>query len=197
MDSTQNAGKRPYLDKVDRKRTLLVKSAALVDSMGWSALNMSSLAEYAQVSRQLIYKHFANNEALLMETSQIIFVDVLSSTAAAIEAHNNDLHEAVLHACLVSLDLPPGRGNALWQLVAGMNNGSKEFELIRLRIREFIIGLWLPTLLKNKKLDEVTASSLIWMLVMAFWGLRQLILDRVVTREQGLEEFKRIIKLAL
>lgn len=189
--------KRLYLGKDDRRKQLLQAASALVEQHGWSALSMSSLAESTGVSRQLIYQHFPNLEALLSATSWAIFVDTMEGTRDAIMQHPTDLKAAIMAAELVTLDMPVGRSDALWQLVAGMDLGMPELESIRVGIRDVIIGLWVPSISKLKGLDEENAKSLVWMMIMAFWATRNMIRDKVVSREVGLKQFHTVIEALL
>lgn len=189
--------KRLYLGKDDRRKQLLQAASALVEKHGWSVLSMSALAESTGVSRQLIYQHFPNLEALLSATSWAIFVDTMEGTRDAILQHPTDLKAAIMAAELVTLDMPVGRSDALWQLVAGMDLGMPELESIRTGIRDVIIGLWVPPVSKLKGLDEENAKSLVWMIIMAFWATRNMIRDKVVSREVALKQFHNLIEALL
>lgn len=56
--------KRPYLRAADRRRQLLDASGALFDRYGFGGITMAGLAAEAGVSRQLVYGHFADLDAL-------------------------------------------------------------------------------------------------------------------------------------
>lgn len=193
MTSSQTQEKRPYLGKNDRKKALLHSAAELVEDAGWGVLNMSALADRAGVSRQLVYQHFPNLESLLGATAWAVFTDTMQGTAQAIANHPNDLKQAIRAAELVSLDMPVGKGDALWQLIAGSGLNSPELETIRLGIRDVILKLWVPAIRKSKGLDEAEATSLVWMVILSFWGIRQLIRDKLVTREQGIAQFDLLL----
>lgn len=193
MTSAKAPEKRPYLGKDDRKKALLHSAAELVEEAGWGVLNMSALADRAGVSRQLVYQHFPNLESLLGATAWIVFTDTMEGTAQAIASHPNDLKQAIRAAELVSLDMPVGRGDALWQLIAGSGLNSPELETIRVGIRDVILKLWVPAVRKEKNLDKPAATSLVWMVILSFWGIRQLIRDGLVSREQGIAQFDALL----
>ena len=193
MTTVATTEKRSYLGKDDRRKFLLVCASELVETQGWAALTMSALAVSANVSRQLIYQHFPNLESLLSATSVHIFMGTMEATQQAISSHSNDLRAAIRSASLVSLDLPVGRGDALWQLIAGMSLGSPELEKIRLQIRDVILSLWVPSVSQTRQINQSAATSLVWMCMMSFWGIRQLIRDGVITREQGIESFDQFL----
>jgi len=193
MTTSTTPEKRPYLGKEDRKKALLLSAAELVEEAGWGVLNMSALADRAGVSRQLVYQHFPNLESLLGATAWVVFTDTMEGTAQAIASHPNDLKQAIRAAELVSLDMPVGRGDALWQLIAGSGLNSPELETIRLGIRDVILKLWVPAVRKEKNLDKAAATSLVWMVILSFWGIRQLIRDGLVSREQGIAQFDSLL----
>ncbi|BET26269.1 TetR family transcriptional regulator [Limnobacter thiooxidans] len=193
MTKSTPVEKRPYLGKDDRKKALLNCAAELVEEAGWGVLNMSALADRAGVSRQLVYQHFPNLESLLGATAWVVFTDTMEGTAQAIAGHPDDLKQAIRAAELVSLDMPVGRGDALWQLIAGSGLNSPELETIRLGIRDVILKLWVPAVRKEKNLDKAAATSLVWMVILSFWGIRQLIRDGLVSREQGIAQFDSLL----
>lgn len=57
-------GKRPYLRGPERRRQLLDAAGRLFDRYGFGGLTMAGLAAEAGVSRQLVYGHFADLDAL-------------------------------------------------------------------------------------------------------------------------------------
>lgn len=197
MRSGNTQEKRPYLGKDDRKRALLQCAAELVEEAGWGVLNMSALADRAGVSRQLVYQHFPNLESLLGATAWAVFTDTMEGTAQAIANHPTDLKQAIRAAELVSLDMPVGKGDALWQLIAGSGLNSPELETIRLGIRDVILSLWVPAIRKAKGLDKPAATSLVWMVILSFWGVRQLIRDQLISREQGVAQFDELLNRLL
>lgn len=197
MAKPPSTEKRPYLGKEDRRKQLLQAASDLVIRSGWPALSMSALADSTGVSRQLIYQHFPNLDSLLSATAWAVFVDTMEGTQAAILKHPDDLKSAIRAAEVVTLDMPTGKGDALWQLVAGLDLGMPELESIKTGIREVIINLWVPSISKAKKLSIPAARSLVWMVIMSFWGIRNLIRDGAVGREEGLAEFDRFLDAVL
>jgi hypothetical protein len=121
----------------------------------------------------------------------------MEGTAQAIANHPTDLKQAIRAAELVSLDMPVGKGDALWQLIAGSGLNSPELETIRLGIRDVILSLWVPAIRKAKGLDKPAATSLVWMVILSFWGVRQLIRDQLISREQGVAQFDELLNRLL
>lgn len=186
--------KRPYLSRDRRRQNLLSAAASLVEQQGWPALTMSALAEFSGTSRQLIYQHFPSLEKLLAETAWHIFNDTLAGTRSSIAANPASLTGAVAAAEAITLDLPPGRADALWQLIAGTAGGGPELDHIRLGLRKLIGSAWMPLVRKELGLNEGDARAYAWMTVMAFWGMRQLIRDGEVSRARGMKLFNELVE---
>ena len=186
--------KRAYLSRDRRRQTLLEVAAGIVEQEGWAALTMSALAERGGTSRQLVYLHFPNLEELLAATARMIFMDTMRETQASLMAHPRDLVAAVKAAEAVSLDLNPGRGDALWQLLAGTAAASPELDKIRRQLRSMIVNVWAEPLGIALKVSATDARAYAWMLVMAFWGLRQLIRDQKIPRQHGIELYGDLVR---
>jgi AcrR family transcriptional regulator len=191
------AAKRPYLRRDSRAQKLLEVAADIVERQGWAALTMSALAEHGGTSRQLVYQHFPNLEALLVKTAWHIFNDTIQGTRASIAAHPANLMEAVSQAEHFSIDLPAGRGDALWQLIAGTASMAPELETIRRGIRELVTRTWTPSLKRELKLGDADARIYAWMMVMAFWGMRQLVRDGEISRARGVSTFNGLVQRLL
>ncbi|MCR9091083.1 TetR/AcrR family transcriptional regulator [Algiphilus sp.] len=193
-DSTAAGGKRQYLSHENRRDMLLGVAAEMVERDGWAALTMSALAERAGTSRQLVYHHFANLEALVAQTAWHIFNDVMEGTRASIAAHPDGLQAAVISAESVTLDMPPGRGDALWELMAGTAGGSPELDRIRRNIRSMISNVWMDPVQQRMGLDTESARVFSWIIVMGFWGMRQLVRDGAISRDRGVAVFNDLIR---
>lgn len=189
--------KRTYLSRDQRRQTLIDVAADIVEREGWAALSMSALAERGGTSRQLVYLHFANLEELLAATAWAIFNETMEKTQASVSANPTDLVQAVRAAEAVTLDLRPGRGDALWQLIAGTAAGGPELDRVRRQLRSLITKVWAEPLRQHLGMEEEAARVYAWMLVMSFWGLRQLIRDRKVSRERGMELFAEMVSRLL
>ncbi len=188
------APKRAYLSREVRRQALLEVAAGIVERSGWNALTMSALAEQGGTSRQLIYQHFPSLEKLLADTAWYIFNDTMQGTAASVAANPHNLAEAARAAEAVTLDLSPGRGDALWQLIAGTASAAPELEQIRQGLRELIISIWTPLIRKELGLNAADAKAYAWMNVMAFWGMRQLVRDGAITRVRGVKLFNELVE---
>ncbi len=186
--------KRPYLSRDKRRQTLLEVASGIVERDGWAALTMSALAEQGGTSRQLIYQHFPSLEKLLTDTAWFIFEDTMRGTRASAAAFPANLPEAAKAAEAFTLDLPPGRGDALWQLIAGTASATPELEKIRVGLRQLIGGVWTPLVRKQLDLNAADGRAYAWMAVMAFWGMRQLVRDGEISRARGVRLFNDFLE---
>ncbi len=191
--SSEPQAKRPYLKRADRRQLLLDTATEIVEADGWVSLTMSALADRGGTSRQLVYQHFPNLETLLHETAWYIFTDVMQRTQASLAEHGNDLKQAIAAAESISLDLAPGRADALWALIAGTASGSAELDAMRRGIRELILKIWQPIIREAIQADETEARTIAWSLVMGFWGMRQMVRDGEISREQGVATLNALV----
>lgn len=190
----KTASKRPYMNQNLRRQRILETAAAIVERDGWAALNMSALAESGGTSRQLIYQHFPNLGTLLTETAWYIFNDTMVGTRQSISANPTSFAEAAKSAEAVTLDLPPGRGDALWQLLAGTVSATPELDEMRRGIRKLISSVWTPIIRKELALNETDGKVYVWMLLMSFWGMRQLVRDGEISRKRGVALFNELLE---
>ncbi len=185
--------KRPYFRREDRRRLLLETAAEVVETEGWAALTMSAIAERGGTSRQLVYQHFPNLETLLNKTAWHIFTDVIQGTRASVARRGSNIQQAIATAEQISLDLAPGRADALWALIAGTAGESAELVGMRRGIREMILKIWQPLVRDALQLSDTEARTVAWSLVMGFWGMRQMVRDGDITREQGVDTFNTLV----
>lgn len=184
---------RAYLSRDQRRQSLLDTASGIVEREGWTALNMSALAAGSGTSRQLVYQHFPSLEKLLADTAWHIFNDTMRGTEASIAANPASLSEAARAAEAVTLDLPEGRADALWQLIAGTAGASPELNRVRRGLRDLIGGVWMQPVGRALKLSGSDAKAYAWMTVMAFWGMRQMVRDGELSRARGLKLFNDMV----
>ncbi len=189
--------RRTYMQKDDRRRMLLEQASLIVEHSDWSKLTMSALAAQANISRQTVYQHFPNVETLLSETALHMFTDLWTKTSAVIHDKSLNLPKAVHQTALLSLDLSDGLGDALGEVIVGSNRSSNELVAFSKNIRNMVIELWAPRITQELNIKKAAARNVVWMVLMAFWGARQLIRDGLVTRKQALEQFEELVTRAV
>lgn len=189
--------KRPYLARDERRRLLLDTAAKLVEKEGWDKLNMSALAQRSNTSRQLLYQHFDSLEDLMVATGTHIFQQVYTGTRDAIEQRSDDIVATLSQAQQITLDLPKGRAQALWQIIAAAFPVDHELTRFGRRMRHLITRLWQPAVAEAFDLDEQAASATTWMMMMAFWGGYRLVEDGELTKQQAIDRLNWIVSSML
>lgn len=186
--------KRQYLAKDERRLALLDVAAALVEQQGWQALTMISVADAAKVSRQLIYQHFASIDELMADTMAHLLRDAYEHLRSNLKGDPGKLPQLVSFAENLTLDLPPARARALWQMMTAHNSGSVETNRMSRRLRHLLTKLWSPMVSKAFELDARDGDALVWMLIMGFWGGLQLVDDGEIEREDITQLFSWMIE---
>jgi AcrR family transcriptional regulator len=189
MPKPRATKKRGYLAKDARHGELLKTAAAVVEKHGWPALSMISVAEHAQVSRQLVYEHFSSVDQLMTETMTQIFREMYESMRESIKTNPRNLTDLTLFAERMTFDLSPGRTRALWQMITATYSESAEAARMSRRLRHLLTNLWAPSTREAFGLAERDSRALTWMLHMAFWGAHQLVDEGEIDREAASKLF--------
>ncbi len=194
MPKKEAPSRRRHLSREDRRTALLDVAVGVVEKQGWPALSMISVAEAAQVSRQLVYQHFGSVEELMKATMSHIFRDVYEGIVEKIQRGPGTLDEVVMAAENLTFDLPPNRAHALWQILTATNSGQPDAARASLRIRHLVAKMWTPTVRSVFDLGEQEGKALAWMLCMAFWGGHQLVSDGEIGQAAVTRLFLRLLQ---
>ncbi len=194
QSKTSKTAKRPYLARDDRRRQLLEAASGIVEAKGWDQLSMSSLAKQTHTSRQLIYQHFESLEELMAATGTHIFEQVYLQTREAIASRKQDIVSVLSNAQRITLELPPGRARALWQIIAASFPVNHELNRFGQRMRHLVTNLWKPAVVEAFGLDDDAAATVSWMLIMAFWGGYRLMEDGEITQAQAIERLNWMVE---
>lgn len=189
MKKSRPSVKRAYLPKDHRRRALLDIAAGVVENQGWQALSMISVAEAAQVSRQLVYQHFTSVDELMADTMSHLFRDRYEHIRGNIPSKVGDLAALVKMVEEQTFDEHPGRVRALWQMITATYSDNIETSRMSARLRHLLVKLWAPTMAQQFALPEPQSRAVAWMLLMAFWGAHQLEHDGEINRKTANELF--------
>lgn len=190
--SPRMRAKRPYLTHEKRHAVLLEAAADLVETQGWNALTMVSLARHAKVSRQLVYQHFDSVDALLMATLERIFADTYVRTRDTVTKGEDDGLGTTVSAMLqITLELPSGRRRALWQAMSAAGTGiaNSEMESLSRRLRHLLVGTIRPLVERQLHVSTEQARPLTWMLIVSFWGALQMVNDGELQPAEAMSRF--------
>ncbi len=193
ISSSAEKTKRPYLARDDRRRQLLDVAADIVENRGWDQLTMSALAKQSATSRQLIYQHFDSLDALLTATGTHIFEQVYLQTRTAIEQRDGDIANVLIQTQEIIFDLPSGRAQALWQIIAAALPAEHALSKFGRRMRHLITNLWRPAIAETFGLSDREAEALAWPLIMAFWGNYHLMQDGELSRKQAIDKITWLV----
>lgn len=197
MNATRKRDKRPYLSRDQRHGVLLKVAAGLVEARGWNALTMVSLAQRADVSRQLVYQHFDSVDALLLETLERIFADTYVRTRDTVARGDGDRIGATVRTMQsITMELPPGRRRALWQVISAAGTGIADSGLANLstRLRHLLVAAVHPLVARQFHVPPEQAKTLAWMLIVAFWGAMQRVNDGELAPEDAMSNFDWLIE---
>jgi len=188
-------GTRPYLRAEDRRRQLLEVATRIAGQEGVEQLTIVGLANAAGVSRQLVYDHFSDLSSLVAAMLMDRFAAV--DEAMARTAHPSEPRDAVQTAREAAkryLELSREDRHILRSLLAHTDASQHELSELVLLLRERSINRWGPILCTS---DGVGARARTWAIVSALHGLGDLLSTGVLTVEQALSEFVRLVEATL
>ena len=186
----KKTAKRNYLNRQQRRQQLLDTAASIVDEQGWSGLTMISLAERAEVSRQLIYQHFTAIDELLLETIKYLFGSLYQDSQADFNQQPSDIEHAVqAQHRHYHEDLSAGRVRALWTILLTPYNANepiaKAARMIR-RLSADVPAAAIPGLVGVELADD-QRRQIGFMIDMLFWGSYSLVSDGEMDEDSALE----------
>lgn len=185
MTRQKASPKRAYLARDDRRAALLDVAATVVVEQGWPALSMISVAETAQVSRQLVYQHFASVDELMADTMSHLFRDRFEHIRESIQANSRDLAALVRIVGQQTFDEKPGHVRALWQMITATYSDNAETSRMGRRLRHLLTNLWSPIIKQQLACSTEQSQAIAWMLHMSFWGAHQLVHDGEMSRKSA------------
>ncbi len=189
MTRKKESPKRAYLARDDRRNALLDVAATVVETQGWPALSMISVAETAQVSRQLVYQHFTSVDELMADTMSHLFRGRYEEIRRGIDNNDGNMTELLRIVDQQTFDDRPGRVRALWQMITATYSDNAETSRVGRRLRHLLTKLWSPMLARQMGLSNDQSRAMAWMLTMAFWGAHQLVHDGEISRKTASELF--------
>lgn len=159
--ATPTTNTRPYLREADRRRQLLDAMLRLVRQNGIDAVTMSAVAREADVSRRLVYDHFAD-----LSTLYEAFLDDRVQQYGAIFDSTVDAASSPAERAVAmfgqALALPREELRIARMLVAG--TGSAVLDGARARFRRHVVDHWIDT--EQPDTDD-TAAALVWAMAAA------------------------------
>jgi len=181
---------RPYLAAPERRRHLLEVAAQSVCTGGWETLSMQGVAEAAGVSRQLVYQHFASlddlHAALLVHLFETPYVQT-----RVVATSDQEPQRLLRQAFEIFLEMPERQRRLLRALASEDRPGRSAIGKLKRTLRRKIARIWSPFVERVTDLPRAENQALAWMLIMAAWGLSDLIRDREIERGAAVDLFLR------
>lgn len=187
---TAQARTRLYLAAPERRKHLLDVASEIICAGGWEALSMQGVAEGAGVSRQLVYQHFASLDDLHSALLVHLFESPYESTRV-IATSAADPELLLRQAFEVFLEMPEGLRRLVRALASEDRPGRSELASLKKTLRGKISDLWAPYVVRATALPAADAQALAWMLIMAAWGLADLIRHGEIARAAAIDLFVR------
>lgn len=165
---------RPYLSHDRRHLQLLEAASQLARREGWGALNMRALAREAGVSRQTLYDHFEDAEALGRELLAFQLAALPDLDAPLKEEGAAPLGERLRDGVRGLLRLPRGDRQLLRMVSAGLG---PDGEVSRVQLREALSGRWAPVLGAMTGLGAPESRAAAWALIVSTLSLADAVDD--------------------
>lgn len=191
MPASAQRQTRAYLPATERRLHLLDAGARIVAAKGWEGLSMQGVAQAAGVSRQLVYEHFASLPELHTALLQHLFEPAYLATEAVARS-TRDAVGLLRQAYEMLLDLPAEQRHLLAALIGDERPSGSDLGRARRLLRKKILALWVPYVVRETGVDESEAGALAWMVIVAGFGLADLVRTREIGRDAAAEIFVRV-----
>ncbi len=176
---------RPYLRAVDRRRQLLDVASAVVDREGLRALTMSHLAHEAGVTRQLVYQHFADLDALVRALVRQRTRGFREAMSRALERGRagDDLLARVVE---VGLAAPTNDRRLMRYVFCGLADDQPALSGLVRTLRRQVTDRWL-TVVHGTTAVSAAERARIWVVIMTMFTLWSLEDAGEITAPDALE----------
>lgn len=176
--SVPTAEKRPYLRAEERRRQLLDAAGRLFDRFGFGGITMAGTATEAGVSRQLVYDHFDDLDALY-ET----FVEDRLARYRDDIPDISDLEPDQAAAAMFGhlLTIPPTDRRVIRLLVADV--GLAALDRVRDRFRAEELARWRRRTRPGHR--DAAASAAMWVATSALLALADAVTNGEVTEREA------------
>jgi AcrR family transcriptional regulator len=162
---------RPYLRSGDRHRQLLAAAMTVIDSRGLAGLTIANVAAEAGVTRQLVYRHFDDINALLLALLADRFdADRADPGQAPASAHPAGLARSL---ALRAMSRPAADRRLLRSVLAASDERRPELTRLIAALRADIIDRWIKLAPDGK--TDAAARAWIWAVFNAQFGLWDLV----------------------
>lgn len=142
MPDTHHApGKRQYLSAASRREAILQVADEVLSSEGVSHLSIVEVANRAGISRQLVYQHFSDLNALLEEVIRRRLIELQSSLESDV-ARRGEVRDLVEQQLRRIMQLPERDRQLMRNIFGDITVLPKELWPTIAEIRRFIVSRW-------------------------------------------------------
>jgi AcrR family transcriptional regulator len=172
---------RPYLRSGDRRRQLLAAAMTVIDSCGLAGLTIANVAAEAGVTRQLVYRHFDDVNALLLALLADRFdADRADPGQAPAGERPPGLARSL---ALRAISRPAADRRLLRSVLAASDERRPELTQLIAALRTGIIDRWIRLAPDGK--TDAAARAWIWAIFNAQFGLWDLVDAGEIDPEQA------------
>jgi AcrR family transcriptional regulator len=172
---------RPYLRSGDRRRQLLTAAMAVIDSRGLEGLTIANVAVEAGVTRQLVYGHFDDVNALLLALLEDRFgADRADPGQVPAGERPPGLARSM---ALRAMSRPAADRRLLRSVLAASDERRPELTRLIAALRTGIIDRWIRLAPDGK--TDATARAWVWAVFNAQFGLWDLVDGGEIDPEQA------------
>jgi AcrR family transcriptional regulator len=181
-----NPPKRQYLRAAARREAILVAADELVASRGLGQLSIVGVAAQAGISRQLIYRHFADLNDLLLALLEFRFAAIEEQFDEAAARHENDPRGLVTSRIRSAMELPARDQHLIRSVFSGIDQLQPEMAGTVAMLRDRMINRWARIGEPSRWNDPIVRAS-IWALFHAMFGLWDLIHNELLDVESAVD----------
>lgn len=177
---TPEPTKRSYMASADRRRHLLDAAARLIAREGVNGFTMVALAQEANVSRPLVYRHFPDLESFFAEyfadqgRRYMEMIDEAHERTPGLPAMTTAFHHI--------LEMPEGDLRSMAFLLHDALD--PRLAIARSMFRERVVERWKP-IVRNMDVDDDVLSAALWTIVGAALSIGTMARLGQITPEQG------------
>ncbi len=180
------------LHKDERYEQLLELSHQIIDGNGTDALTLISLADKANVTKPITYRHFGNRKTLLYTLFQDTLTKLAHNMENGIDQEAESLDDAIRVFAKTYTKCFSEHGKSCFAVIAALK-AYPEYEMIDSELQTFFCrtleSSLSPFLLENSKIPTVT----LMMIFGATCTVGGMFLNQLITKDDVIENISRLI----
>ena len=185
-DTHPHAGKRHYLSAASRRESIIEVADDIVFKEGVAHLSIVEVARRAEISRQLVYQHFADRNSLLSEVVRRRLNELQASLGAPGALGGGDLRSLLSTRIHLMMNLP-ARDRALMRSLFGdLSVLPHDLWPTISEIRRLVVARW-ATLVDPAVEPAALAYAKFGLVMHAIFGAWDLMADRTLDEDEAVD----------